>query len=53
MIAFDVKKIQNYIACDEDTRSEIVVPCFVSQDGKKQVKAVLDIDSPNVGEFDE
>ena len=30
MIAHDVKKLENYIACDDDTQSEIVVPCFVT-----------------------
>jgi putative methionine-R-sulfoxide reductase with GAF domain len=28
MIAVDVKKLANYIACDADTQSEIVLPCF-------------------------
>jgi putative methionine-R-sulfoxide reductase with GAF domain len=28
MIAYDVKKLDNYIACDDDTQSEIVLPCF-------------------------
>ena len=30
MIAHDVSKLANYIACDDDTQSEIVVPCFVT-----------------------
>ena len=30
MIAHDVSKIANYIACDDDTQSEIVLPCFVT-----------------------
>lgn len=28
MIAYDVKTLDNYIACDDDTQSEIVLPCF-------------------------
>lgn len=28
MIAHDVSKLENYIACDDDTKSEIVLPCF-------------------------
>ena len=51
MIAYDVKKLDNYIACDADTQSEIVLPCFVGEERK--LRTVLDIDSPNVGEFDE
>lgn len=31
MIAYDVKKLDNYIACDADTQSEICVPCFVTE----------------------
>ena len=31
MIAYDVKKLDNYIACDDDTQSEIVLPCFVNE----------------------
>jgi putative methionine-R-sulfoxide reductase with GAF domain len=26
MIAVDTKELDNYIACDDDTRSEIVLP---------------------------
>ena len=33
------------------TRSEIVVPCCSQEDG--QLLTVLDIDSPNVGNFTE
>ena len=47
LIAHDTKQLENYIACDDFTRSEIVVPCM--KDGK--IHTVLDIDSPNVGTF--
>lgn len=30
MIAHDVSKLANYIACDDDTKSEICVPCFTT-----------------------
>ena len=43
MIAKNVKELENYIACDDDTQSEIVLPCFVGE-GKK-LRTVLDIDS--------
>ena len=46
----DVSLCENYIACDDETQSEIVVPCF----GKKgQIKTCLDIDSNDKETFDE
>ena len=51
MIAHDTKQLENYIACDMHTRSEIVVPCCRKETGK--ICTVLDIDSPNVGTFTE
>lgn len=39
-----------HIACDPNSRSEIVVPCF-SESGK--LFGVLDLDSTEVGSFDE
>ena len=44
----DVSKIENYIACDAETQSEIVVPVF-NADGS--VHSVLDIDSEVVAAF--
>lgn len=42
----DVSKCANYIACDEVTKSEIVVPVFAKKETENQeVVAVLDIDS--------
>jgi L-methionine (R)-S-oxide reductase len=29
LIAKNVKELDNYIACDDETLSEIVLPCFV------------------------
>ena len=49
-IMHDVKQCTNYIACDDETQSEIVVPCF-GKDGK--IRTCLDIDSPDVGTFNQ
>jgi GAF domain-containing protein len=43
----DVHAFEGHIACDPDSRSEIVVPLIV--DG--EVIGVLDIDSPKPGRF--
>ena len=45
----DVHAFEGHIACDPESRSEVVVPLIV--DG--QVIGVLDIDSPRSGRFDE
>jgi GAF domain-containing protein len=45
----DVHQFPGHIACDSASNSEIVVP--IHSDGK--VVAVLDIDSPSLGRFDE
>ena len=49
-IMHDVKACDNYIACDDDTQSEIVVPCF-GKDGK--LRTVFDLDSAVVGTYDQ
>ena len=49
-IVKNVKDCDNYIACDDDTLSEIVVPCF---DANGNFKTMLDLDSPNEAEFDQ
>lgn len=46
----DVEEFPGHIACSSLSRSEIVVPVF---DEQKKVKAVLDIDSKELGTFDE
>ena len=46
----DVEAFPGHIACSSLSRSEIVVPLF-SQQG--DVKAVLDIDSKELGTFDQ
>jgi len=45
----DVHAFPGHIACDGDSRSELVVP--VLRDGK--VIAVIDLDSPDLARFDE
>lgn len=59
-IVHDVNAIENYIACDDDTKSEIVVPvygtCYHNEvgggAGEKKLIAVLDIDGDSIGAFD-
>ena len=47
IIVDDVSKFQNYISCDSNTKSEIVIPIY----DKEELIAVLDIDSPNLRDF--
>jgi GAF domain-containing protein len=49
LIVPDVHAFEGHIACDEDSRSEIVVP--ILQDGV--LRGVLDVDSPEKNRFDE
>ena len=49
-IVADVTKVPYHIACSSSTRSEIVVPVL---SGSGEVTAVLDIDSDEIGVFDE
>ncbi len=46
----DVALFPGHIACSNESRSEIVVPIF---NNKKEVVAVLDIDSKQLSTFDE
>ncbi len=48
LIVEDIDKFPGHIACNSESRSEIVVP--VLKDG--HVKLVLDVDSDNLSEFD-
>jgi len=48
IIVKNVYEYANYISCDSDTKSEIVVPIF----NKKKLIAVLDIDSNKINDFD-
>lgn len=49
LIVSDVHRFPGHIACDDRSRSEIVLP--IHQNGK--AVAVLDIDSPKLDRFDE
>jgi L-methionine (R)-S-oxide reductase len=49
IIVPDVNEFPDYIACDAEARSELVIPLF---QGKKLL-GVLDLDSHRVGHFDE
>ncbi|MEJ5306487.1 MAG: GAF domain-containing protein [Ignavibacteria bacterium] len=48
IVVEDVNKFPGHIACDENSRSEIVVPVFLDE----EVIGVLDIDSYNYSNFD-
>ena len=48
IIVNDVREHENYISCDSETLSEIVIPIFRDDD----IIAVLDIDSPVIKDFD-
>lgn len=48
IIVDDVNKFPGHIACDENSRSEIVVPLLIND----QLIGVLDIDSYNYSNFD-
>jgi L-methionine (R)-S-oxide reductase len=49
LVVPDVNAFPGHIACDAASRSEIVVP--ILENG--QLRGVLDVDSPEVGRFDE
>jgi len=46
----DVEKFPGHIACDGDSRSEVVVPIF---DANGRVVGIIDVDCMVVGGFDE
>nr|RBQ90808.1 hypothetical protein FVER53263_02712 [Fusarium verticillioides] len=50
----DVEEFPGHIACDGDSKSEIVVPIVVTQDdGSKKLVAIIDIDCAELNGFDE
>ncbi len=49
IVVYDVREFPGHIACNAASRSEIVVPFF----SKGSVALVLDVDSEEVGAFDE
>lgn len=50
LIVSDVSQFPGHIACDPNSRSEIVVPVF---DGDHELIAVLDVDSDQLNAFDD
>jgi GAF domain-containing protein len=48
IVVSDVHKFPGHISCDQNSNSEIVVPIF---DEQNVLRAVLDIDSSELGEF--
>jgi GAF domain-containing protein len=48
-LVYDVHQFEGHIACDAASNSEIVIPVYKNG----SVIAVLDIDSPFIGRFDE
>ncbi|EPP5334560.1 GAF domain-containing protein [Vibrio harveyi] len=46
---YDVHAFEGHIACDAESNSEIVIPFTING----EVAGVLDIDSPNIGRFNE
>ena len=44
----DVHAFPGHIACDDATRSELVIPCF---DAQGELRGVLDLDSPHLDAF--
>lgn len=49
LVVADVQAFPGHIACDANSRSEIVVPLTIRQ----RLLGVLDLDSPRVGRFDD
>jgi GAF domain-containing protein len=49
LVVPDVHEFPGHIACDERSRSEIVVPLLLGE----RLLGVLDLDSPRLGRFDE
>ena len=49
----DVKSLQNYIACDQETCSEIVLPVYDPEHGGGKLLTVLDIDATAKDAFEE
>ncbi|KAL7622804.1 hypothetical protein AAE478_006483 [Parahypoxylon ruwenzoriense] len=49
----DVEKFPGHIACDGDSRSEIVVPIVVGDGEARKLVAIIDIDCADVNGFDE
>ncbi|KAI0540441.1 GAF domain-like protein [Xylaria digitata] len=49
----DVEKFPGHIACDGDSKSEIVVPIIAGEGDARKVVAIIDIDCADLNGFDE
>jgi len=49
LVVKDVHLHENHITCDENSRSEVVVPIYI----KNELFGVLDVDSPITNRFDQ
>jgi len=49
LIVEDVEAFPGHIACSSDSKSEIVLPAFIGS----EVALILDVDSDQLGDFDE
>ncbi|KAH6899945.1 GAF domain-like protein [Thelonectria olida] len=49
----DVEAFPGHIACDGDSKSEIVVPIVADQGGQEKVVAIIDIDCAALNGFDD
>lgn len=49
----DVHAFPGHIACDAASRSELVIPVLIEQNGQQVLWGVLDLDSPSPERFDE
>ena len=50
IVVDDVDQFDDHISCSADSRSEIVIPVF---DSNNDVKMVLDVDSTDLAAFDQ
>ncbi|KAK1925632.1 GAF domain-like protein [Papiliotrema laurentii] len=53
VVVSNVDEYPGHIACDGDTKSEVVIPLTVSVNGAAQTIGVFDLDSTNLSTFDE
>ncbi|TQW00712.1 GAF domain nucleotide-binding protein [Cordyceps javanica] len=52
-LVHDVEQFPGHIACDSESKSEIVVPIVAEKDGEKKVVAIIDVDCAELNGFDE
>ncbi|OAA60734.1 GAF domain nucleotide-binding protein [Cordyceps fumosorosea ARSEF 2679] len=52
-LVHDVEQFPGHIACDSESKSEVVVPIVAEKDGEKKVVAIIDVDCAELNGFDE